>query len=92
MTGVQTCALPICATPPSAWRDLVRDGVDEGSRNDSIARLTGYLLRRHVDAIVTLELLGAWNATHCRPPLEEKELVTIIDSIAARELKRRGAA
>jgi hypothetical protein len=80
------------ATPPSAWRDLVRDGVDEGSRNDSIARLAGYLLRRHVDAIVALELLDAWNATHCRPPLEEKELVTIVDSIAARELKRRGAA
>ena len=78
--------------PPSAWRDLVRNGVDEGSRNDSIARLAGHLLRRNVDAIVTLELLGAWNATQCRPPLEEKELVTIVDSIAARELKRRGAA
>src|SRR5262249_49615888 len=80
------------AVPPSAWRDLVRNGVDEGSRNDGIARLAGHLLRRHVDAIVTLELLGAWNATQCRPPLEEKELVTIVDSIAARELKRRGAA
>jgi len=79
-------------TPPSAWRDLVCHGVDEGSRNDSIARLAGYLLRHHVDPIVALEMLSAWNATRCRPPLDEKELATIIDSIAARELKRRGAA
>jgi hypothetical protein len=80
------------AAPPSTWRDLVCDGVDEGSRNDSIARLAGYLLRHHVDPIVTLELLSGWNATRCRPPLDGKELATIVDSIAARELKRRGVA
>ena len=80
------------ATPPSAWRNLACNGVSEGARNDTIARFAGYLLRNRIDAIVTLELLGSWNATHCRPPLEEKELVTIVDSIAARELKRRGAA
>jgi hypothetical protein len=80
------------ATPPSAWRDLVRDGVDEGSRNDTVARLAGYLLRHHVDPIVALEMLGAWNATRCRPPLDETELAGIVDSIAARELKRRGAS
>jgi hypothetical protein len=80
------------ATPPSAWRDLVCNGVDEGSRNASITRLAGYLLRHHVDPIVTLEMLSAWNTTRCRPPLDEKELATIVDNIAARELKRRGAA
>jgi hypothetical protein len=80
------------ATPPAVWRDLVRDGVAEGSRNDTIARLAGYLLRYRVDPIVALEMLDARNATHCRPPLEPEEVATIVDSIAARELKRRGLA
>jgi hypothetical protein len=79
------------ATPPSAWRDLVCQGVSEGSRNDSLARLAGYLLRRRIDPVVTLEMLIAWNATRCRPPLDADEVAAIVDSIAARELRRRGA-
>jgi hypothetical protein len=81
-------ALP---APPAAWRDLVSAGATEGSRNDSLARLAGHLLRRHVDPVVAFELLTAWNATRCHPPLEAAEIATIVDSIAGRELKRRGA-
>jgi hypothetical protein len=77
------------ATPPSEWRQLAIDGVAEGKRNDSIARLTGHLLRRYVDARVTLELIRTWNAARCRPPLSDAEVVTIVDSIAGLELKRR---
>jgi hypothetical protein len=80
------------AMPPSAWRDLVCNGVAEGARNDSLARLAGYLLRRRIDPVVALEMLTAWNATRCRPPLDEMEVASIVDSIAARELKRRGAS
>jgi hypothetical protein len=78
-------------TPPAEWRDLVRDGVDEGQRNQTLARLAGYLLRHHVDPVVTLELLTTWNVARCHPPLEVAELGVVIDSIAGRELKRRGA-
>lgn len=78
------------ATPPSAWRNLARDGVDSGQRNNTVARLTGYLLRHRIDPVVALEMLTAWNATRCRPPLDEAEVASIVDSIAARELKRRG--
>jgi Bifunctional DNA primase/polymerase, N-terminal/Primase C terminal 1 (PriCT-1) len=80
------------ATSPSAWRDLVRDGVNEGARNGSFARLAGYLLRHRVDPVVALEMLLSWNATRCRPPLDAAEVVSIVDSIAARELKRRGVS
>jgi hypothetical protein len=62
------------ATPPSEWRQLATDGVAEGKRNDSIARLTGHLLRRYVDPWVALELVRTWNATRCRPPLADKEV------------------
>jgi putative DNA primase/helicase len=53
----------------------------------------GYVLvppRRHVDALVATEIVLAVNDARCRPPLERDEVITIIDSIAAREMKRRG--
>jgi hypothetical protein len=73
----------------SEWRQLATDGVAEGKRNDSVARLTGHLLRRYVDPRVTLELIRTWNAIRCRPPLTGKEIEQIVDSIAGKELKRR---
>jgi Bifunctional DNA primase/polymerase, N-terminal/Primase C terminal 1 (PriCT-1) len=78
-------------TPLAEWRDLVLGGVGEGQRNHTVTRLAGYLLRRHVDPLVALEFLTAWNATRCQPPLEAAEVARIVDSIAGRELKRRGA-
>jgi hypothetical protein len=78
------------ATPSAVWRDLARDGVDEGARNDSIARLAGYLLRHRIDPIVALAFLIGWNATRCRPPLDDAEVAGIVDSICGREMKRRG--
>jgi hypothetical protein len=71
------------------WRELVRNGVTEGKRNDAAARLAGHLLRHYVDPHVTLELLMAWNITRCAPPLAAPEITTIVNSIAKRELVRR---
>jgi hypothetical protein len=78
------------AIPNKAWRDLVRSGVMEGARNDTIARLAGLLLRRYVDPLVALELISTWNLQRCEPPLEIEEVRKIVDSIARRELRRRG--
>jgi hypothetical protein len=80
------------AAPASAWRELVTNGVTEGARNHSVARLTGHLLRRYVDPRVALELIRAWNAARCRPPLTDKEIQQIVNSVAGRELKRRQEA
>ena len=77
-------------TPPSEWRDLVR-GVSEGARNCSLTKLCGYLLRRHVDPFVVLELIRSFNATRCAPPLPDKDVERIISSVAGLELKRRQA-
>jgi Bifunctional DNA primase/polymerase, N-terminal/Primase C terminal 1 (PriCT-1) len=79
------------ATPPAVWRALVSDGVAEGQRNDTLTRLAGYLLRRRVDTVVAHEFLKCWNATSCRPPLDDDEVAGIVDSVAACELRRRGA-
>jgi Bifunctional DNA primase/polymerase, N-terminal/Primase C terminal 1 (PriCT-1) len=80
------------AAAASEWRELARNGVREGQRNSSAARLTGYLLRHSIDSLVVLELIQSWNLTRCMPPLEPDEVIAIVDSIAGRELKRRSAA
>jgi hypothetical protein len=78
-------------TPPSTWRELVKTGVTEGVRDNTITRLAGYLLRRRIDPFVALELLMAWNTTRCTPPLPDADIERIVGSIAGKELQRRQA-
>jgi hypothetical protein len=78
------------AAPVSDWRALVRDGVGHGARDCTVAKLTGYLLRRRIDPMVVLGLMQSWNATSCTPPLPAADIDRIVDSIASRELARRG--
>jgi hypothetical protein len=80
----------ISHTPATEWRELVK-GVPEGMRDHSAARLAGHLLRHRVDPFVVLELLQAWNAARCTPPLPAADIVRIVDSIAGKELSRRTA-
>src|SRR5262245_4747454 len=77
-------------TPSSEWRDLIK-GVSEGARDCSLTKLCGYLLRRHVDPFITLELIRVFNATRCAPPLPDKDVERIVSSVAGLELKRRQA-
>lgn len=72
------------------WRQLVREDIVEGSRNNTIASLSGHLLRRDVDPDVVLELMLAWNRTHCRPPLPDEEVAQVVQSIS--RVHERGAS
>jgi hypothetical protein len=67
--------------PLAHWRELVRDGVREGQRNNTIASLAGHLLWHGVDHDVALELLLAWNRSRCRPPLPDDEVARVVASI-----------
>jgi len=80
----------LAATPSEAWVDLIRDGVGEGQRNNALARLCGHLLRKRVNALVVLQLASAFNDARCRPRLSAAEVLTIVNSVAGLELKRRG--
>jgi hypothetical protein len=70
------------------WRTLI-EGVGEGARNCSLAKLAGHLLRHRVNAFVTLGLLQAWNAAYCTPPLPAADVERIVNSITDKELRRR---
>jgi len=55
---------------PATWLDVVQAEVTGARRNDSLAILCGYLLRKGVAPSMALELLLCWNAARCRPPLD----------------------
>jgi hypothetical protein len=78
--------------PPSEWRTLITQNADQGSRNATLARLAGYLLRHHIEPYVALTLLQSWSCTHCMPPLLEAEVDQVVNSIAGKELRRRCGA
>ncbi len=72
------------------WRQLAREGVSEGARNSTVASLTGHLLWHGVDAQVALELMLAWNRLRCRPPLDDAEVASVVQSIARLHEKETG--
>ncbi len=79
-------------SPPDRWVETLKNGAAEGERNTTAVALAGHLLRRDVQVEVACEILQLWNASRCRPPLDEDELIAAFNSICARELARRTAA
>ena len=69
------------------WREIAF-GVGEGERNQTLASLTGYLLRRYVDANLVYGLVSAWAMT-CRPPIEQKEVNRTFKSILKKDSKNK---
>lgn len=63
------------------WRQLLREGVAEGTRNNTIASLSGHLLWHGVDPDVVIELLLCWNRIRCSPPLGDDEVTHTVLSI-----------
>jgi putative DNA primase/helicase len=60
---------------------VVQEQVPEGQRNTTIARVAGHLLAKRIDPRICLDLMLAFNATRCVPPLDEKEVARTVASI-----------
>jgi hypothetical protein len=80
------------AASPEEWLAFVTEGVDQGARNQSLTRLAGKLFRHlpPADALLAAQLVLAFNEARCRPPLPVAEVCQVLNSIAAREARRRG--
>jgi hypothetical protein len=72
---------------------VIIDGADDGDRNRSATRVAGLLFGSLKNPLAAREFLRSWNETHCRPPIDDRELSIIINSVAGREadkqIKRR---
>jgi hypothetical protein len=82
----------VATASAARWIQTVALPCSEGRRNDTLARLTGHLLRCRVNPYVVLELARLWNHGRCQPPLEDAEVVRTVNSICHREAQRREAA
>ena len=76
---------------PEQWRQTISARVPEGQRNQTLSQVAGLLFRR-LPAVVAAELAYCWSQVRLSPPLPEREVLRTIDSIAGRELRRRGEA
>jgi hypothetical protein len=83
-------AAPALRGARSAAVNWAATDITEGCRNDTVARVTGHLLRRDIDAAVVHEFMQWWNSAHCRPPLAAEEITRTVDSICRAELRRWG--
>ena len=73
------------------WWETVGGGVNEGSRNDSAARVAGYFLAKTSgDEEATFRACVSWNRQNT-PPLADDELRTIIRSVGKREQAKQRA-
>ena len=68
---------------------MMAEGVPEGHRDGTLARITGYLLRHHIDPVFAPGSCRLLNAARCLPPLPEEDVERIVQSIAGKELKAR---
>jgi hypothetical protein len=68
----------------TCWHEELMEGAPEGERNSSATRLTGRYLSRGMSVTETLFTLSAWNQKN-RPPLAERELAQIVQSVAKAE-------
>ena len=78
------------AASPTEWKELFDSVAPEGSRNNTITRLAGFLIRRQVGVVNTGTLLCCWARTHCVPPLTEDEVTDIVTSVARSHLRNYG--
>ena len=53
----------------------------EGKRNDGLARYGGALRRKGAELAVLEEKLRSYNARHCQPPLEDKDVLKVAASM-----------
>jgi hypothetical protein len=79
---------PARTSKREAISQLLINGVDDGLRNDSAARIAGALFRQGLNFTEVHGLLLAWNE-RCRPPTDEAEIESVVKSIGTRELSRR---
>ncbi|SDG17430.1 bifunctional DNA primase/polymerase [Thalassobaculum litoreum] len=77
------------AKPIVSWRETVRSGIADGSRNQTLTRIAGHLVGKSVDPHVCLELLLSLNSRRCKPPLPEEEVCQLLKSILLRERYKR---
>ncbi|MCY3031364.1 primase alpha helix C-terminal domain-containing protein [Aerococcus sp. Group 1] len=68
----------------------VYSGIPQGERNNFFTKAFGTLLTAKVDPEYCIAICQDWNERFTQPPLSDKELATVMESVLTREEKKRG--
>ena len=68
-----------------ASRDMNIKKVYKSERNEIATKVAGWLFKKHKDQFDVWSELEKWNSEMCIPPLEEKELKNVFDSVSKYE-------
>jgi len=63
--------------------------IPDGERDKELTRRAGRLLQAGMSAGETFEVLQVINTAHCKPPLEAKQVLKIVKSIAGRDATKK---
>lgn len=66
----------------------ITSGVNKGARNNSLASLVGYLLKKGLDPQITMNLVLGWNKLN-NPPMPNNEVKRTFESILRRHLANK---
>ncbi|WP_436880995.1 primase alpha helix C-terminal domain-containing protein [Staphylococcus pseudoxylosus] len=80
------CSKQLKKRDSTYWRDLAF-GVSEGVRNQALASISGYLLRRYVDVNLVYGLVIAWGKS-CNPPMDDGEINKTFNSILKKHMNK----
>ncbi|KAA9196768.1 primase alpha helix C-terminal domain-containing protein, partial [Enterococcus faecium] len=83
---IKTQYRPVAKTGTAKKLDMIVQGAGEGSRNDHLTKLCGWLLWHGVDNQTLAELIYTANAYN-EPPLKDKEVNQIIRSMIKKDLR-----
>ena len=66
---------------------ILTEGATEGTRNDTLARLTGYLAGKNLPEDVCFALLANWNKRN-DPPIKRREFERTVESVYSTHIRR----
>ena len=78
--GFTRASVEPAARPEGWWDTFVTETYGEGGRNDALVKLVGILHNAIGSPTLALELARGWNATHCVPPLPDREVLGVVRS------------
>ena len=75
-------------TKKEGWVEELLKGVEEGQRNDALARLAGHYFGKKLSLEETKAILLDWNRRN-KPPLDDEEVIRTVESIYKTDLKNK---
>lgn len=70
------------------WEDMIEEDCVQGTRQDTLVSIVGYMAQDRVPKARARHLLEKWSAEHCHPPIENREIYDCLDRIYRKELEK----